>query len=138
MIRLRGHHLFCLSLFAGKGYSGDFVKNMRNIQKQQETDGSFLLLERDDDVCLACPNLLPGSRCLLGTENVLDRDRAAIEVLGLAAGELYRWGEIAERLAGITEEEFEVVCGKCRWKAEGLCSREKLIEAGKRLRSPKG
>ena len=133
MIGLRGHHLFCLTLFSGRGYSEAFTRNMESIQKQLNSDGSFLLLEKEDDVCSACPNLLPGAGCLLGTENVNNRDRAALRVLHLVPGREYSWRETGKKLMKVSAEEFEAVCGECRWNREGLCSREKLKAAAQKL-----
>ncbi len=119
---VRGHHLFCMTLFSGHGYDQAFAENMARLIDTLQAGESFRLVLEQDSVCSACPNRQADGGCTLGTENVLHRDRAALEVLGLSAGQELDWAQARKRLAAVTEAEFEAVCQKCRWAAEGLCS----------------
>ena len=57
-IKLRGHHLLCLSGFQGYGYDEDFTQNMSDINlKRKLSDTTVSLTDSPDDICAACPNL---------------------------------------------------------------------------------
>ena len=122
MREIRGHHLFCMALFAGHGYSQEFVENMAAVIRELEEGESFCLASRQDSVCAACPNLLPDGGCTHGTEDVLARDAAAFKVLGLAPGQEASWEETRSLPQKVTADGFKQVCGGCRWAREGLCS----------------
>lgn len=128
MRQIRGHHLFCMALFSGHGYDQAFTENMAGLIAALRAGERFRLTEGQDQVCGACPNRQQDGGCALGTENVLQRDRAALRVLNLTAGQELGWEQARERLAAVTEEDFGAVCGKCRWAGEGLCSFALLAE----------
>lgn len=134
MRAVRGHHLFCMTLFSGHGYDQAFSENMGGLIEALQGGEAFRMVREQDSVCMACPNRREDGGCTLGTENVLRRDSAALEVLGLEEGRELSWEQARERLAAVTQEQFEAVCQKCRWAAEGLCSfgllREKLGAEG--------
>lgn len=122
MITLRGHHLFCMTLFTGSGYDPEFTKNMQALRNRlAEPRQTVLLCGGADMVCTCCPNR-QGPTCALGDENVQARDAAARRALDLRIGGCYTSGAIWNRLQEVTEQEFEAVCGRCRWMREGLCS----------------
>lgn len=127
-MRLRGHHLFCTALFSGHGYDDAFTENMKDVLKQLKAGENIELTAGPDRVCSACPNSQPDGGCALGTDDVSRRDRTALEVLKAAPGERLAWREAGERLSGLTEAEFQAVCGGCRWQKEGLCSYALLRE----------
>ena len=128
MRQIRGHHLFCMALFSGHGYDPAFTENMAGLIAALRAGERFRLTEGQDQVCGACLHRQENGGCALGTENVLQRDRAALRVLNLTAGRELGWEQARERLAAVTEEDFEAVCGKCRWAGEGLCSFALLAE----------
>lgn len=125
-MKLRGHHVFCTALFSGHGYDEAFTENMSGLIEAWKAGEEAELTEGRDALCAACPNRLEDGGCALGTEDVSRRDRAALRVLGLAGGERLSWKGAGERLLPIGEEEFQQVCGGCRWQREGLCSLEQL------------
>lgn len=127
-MRLRGHHLFCTALFSGHGYDEAFTENMKAVLDRLKAGEKIELAEGPDQVCSACPNLLEGGSCSLGEPNVRQRDAGAFRVLGLLPGEGLDRREANRRLSRLTEEEFQAVCGECRWQKEGLCSL-KLLQA---------
>lgn len=90
MIHLRGHHLFCMTLFTGHGYDERFTENMRRHLEdlKKAKDSKTLLVAEDDSICAACSNLV-GSCCALGDEDVKARDRHARETLSLECGRIY-------------------------------------------------
>lgn len=127
MKRMRGHHMFCTTLFSGSGYDRAFAENMaRLIQDMQKGEG-FRLVQGHDDVCGCCPNREPDG-CSLGTADVSCRDAAALEATGLVPGQVSDWNQLRERLSRLSETDFQHVCGNCRWQKEGLCSYQLLLE----------
>jgi hypothetical protein len=57
MITLRPHHLLCIRNFIGKGYSKDFVDNMKSlINTLEENPNQKVLIKSGlDDICKKCP-----------------------------------------------------------------------------------
>lgn len=121
-MKLRAHHLFCTALFSGHGYDAAFTEAMSAAISVLKAGGPAELLVGPDALCLSCPNRREDGGCGLGTENVLERDLAALTVLQLTEGENVCWYEVQRRLSRITEAGFQTVCGDCRWQKEGLCS----------------
>lgn len=121
-MRLRGHHLFCASLFQGKGYNGAFAARMGEVLAALSRGEAFLLCEGCDSLCAACPNCRPGDQCALGTEDAARRDAAAFAAVGLIPGQRVVPEQAGERLCCVTEAQWKSVCEGCRWQREGLCS----------------
>lgn len=124
---LRGHHMFCATLFSGSGYDRAFTENMSRLIEDMQKGEDFRLVDGHDDVCRYCPNREPEG-CALGTEDVASRDSAALEVTGLTQGQSLDWAELRGRLRKISEADFQHVCGDCRWQKDGLCSYRLLRE----------
>lgn len=122
MKNIRGHHLFCMALFTGHGYSEEFTENMTSVIGDLKAGEPLRLASGPDDICAACPNLLADGGCAHGTEDVRHRDQGAFTVLGAAPGGELTWQQVRARLLEIDEGQFETVCSNCRWAAEGLCS----------------
>lgn len=125
---LRGHHMFCMALFSGHGYDEAFTQNMSALIEEGRLGGRFRLVQGHDAVCGACPNRQGDGGCALGTEDVARRDREALDALDFQPGRELGWDEIAGALNAIGPEEFQRVCGGCRWAREGLCSYALLRE----------
>lgn len=125
MIRLRGHHLFCMTLFTGHGYDERFTENMSELLRRltEGSDSKILLVAEDDSVCAACPNL-EGKYCDLGNEDVKARDCHAREALSIECGRIYSYQELKRGLAKVNESEFDRVCANCTWWKQGFCSYE--------------
>ena len=85
MTRLRGHHLFCVTLFQGSGYDQAFTAQMERTLAALEAGEDFTLCAGPDSLCAACPNLRPGERCAHGTSDVARRDAAALAAVGVPA-----------------------------------------------------
>lgn len=128
MKKLRAHHLFCGTLFSGHGYDESFTANMTELLKAVGDGEEILLCEGPDDLCAACPNKTEKVGCFLGTEDVLNRDRAAFSALKFQKGETVSWDEVTKRLCNVSGRDFSSVCGGCRWEKEGLCSYELLLK----------
>jgi len=85
MYKLRPHHLLCMRLFKGEGYSEKFTSNMQSCINVLTKDSSqrFVLVGGYDDICLHCPNLNDENQCSQGNENVLHKYYFVIKTLGL-------------------------------------------------------
>lgn len=127
-MKIREHHIFCMNLFTGHGYDQPFTENMEKTICSGKAGEPLQLCAEQDAVCGACPNRQSDGGCELGTDDVLRRDRAALEVLRLEPGQEIAWELAGRRLRGISEEEFAQVCGSCRWAEEGLCSYRLLMD----------
>ena len=85
---LRFHHLLCLPLFEGKGYSDSFSANMAMIKGRVEsTEEEITFICDFDSVCENCPNKSEKG-CLLngnGGEKIEDKDINIAKLLGVRA-----------------------------------------------------
>ncbi|MGI6256418.1 MAG: DUF1284 domain-containing protein [Acutalibacter sp.] len=128
MMRLRGHHLFCATLFQGRGYDESFVARMQETLVSLERGEPFTLCQEGDVLCDACPNRTEVG-CSLGTEDVLRRDQAALAAVGLSSGQELCFDQVGRLLKTVTQDGYHSVCGGCRWQKEGLCSWELFQKA---------
>jgi hypothetical protein len=131
MYNLRPHHLLCICLFDGRGYSDGFIRNLRDIRDRliSTTGTYFRLAEGHDDICSACPNLTARKTCASGDADARRKDGRLTKTLGLQYGRTYAFTDTVERMrAKMTREHFYACCGNCRWRMEGLCSYDRLME----------
>jgi len=124
-LRLRAHNLLCIQGFVGKGYSPEFVANMRATVEALGDATSVTVVDGPDRLCEACPNLA-ASGCALhgeGTEAaIVGQDRDVLRRLGLTAGDVVPWGEILARIrAAVEPEDLDEICGTCPWLPLGHC-----------------
>jgi len=124
-VRIRAHNLLCIQGFVGKGYSPEFVANMKAIVGGLGGDTQVTVLDEPDDLCAACPNL-KASGCALhgeGTEKgIVHQDRDVLARLGLMAGQAVAWGEILARIrASVRPDDLDAICGTCPWLPLGHC-----------------
>ncbi len=130
MFKIRAHHLFCMLLFSGKGYDEKFSQNMNTIvcELLNNPERSMVLLKEPDDICSCCPNLLQG-KCVLGDDDVKNKDETVLSGLKLEANKEYTYKEILDIiLKSEIKELFLNCCGNCRWHKMGVCSSKQLIE----------
>lgn len=130
MIILRGHHLFCTTLFSGNGYDKNFVENMKYIISKLE-DEEIKIIKSHDDICKSCPNLTEDGFCRNGMDNVVIRDKNALDVLNIKENGVYTYKYLRNKLKTLSETQFNMVCHHCQWGVDGFCNydkfREKLI-----------
>lgn len=125
--RLRVHHVLCLPLFVGEGYSDSFSINMAKKKKWiwRHPREKLWVVCGPDMICGDCPNLVlePAPFCKNGDNHAAVKDRELLEILGILENGLYSWMELLEAAAShMTEERFDASCGSCQWYEEGLCS----------------
>ncbi len=125
-LRIRGHHLLCLPGYQGFGYTEEHVAHMWQVREQLWThlDTVVEVLDSPDTMCQVCPHLRDGG-CVIepGDEVwVSRRDRRALSLLGLKAGQRLTWGEVLGRIRErVDEAKLARACGKCRWFPQGYC-----------------
>ena len=114
---LRAHHGMCLYFFQGKGYSGEFVENMRAMKAVLEENPKVRLMDGPDDICAACPNKVTET-C---AEKASRYDREVLRRCGLSVGERLTYREFSRKVIetilrpGVRAE----ICGDCQWSS--LC-----------------
>ena len=108
---LRPHHGLCLGFFEGKGYSGEFSRNMASVLSQLTPDTPIRLAEGHDAVCARCPNRF--TPC----PNAGDYDRRVLDLCGLEAGQTLTWGAFREAVVSciLAPGKLSAVCGDCQW-----------------------
>lgn len=116
---LRAHHGLCLCFFQGKGYSGEFVKNMTEKKMALERNPLVRLTDQTDEICRACPNNRSG-QCL-SDEKAARYDREVLARCGLTPGEVLPYRELEARVLEtiLIPGHREEICGDCQWTA--LC-----------------
>ena len=120
-IRIRAHHLLCIQGFQGKGYSAEFVENMR--QKIDFLNNSqskrIQIIDEGDDICASCPHL-EENICSesSGAENrIKNMDIMTMNVLGLECGQEYLFDNILDRISEkISLSHLNKICSSCSWK----------------------
>ncbi len=124
---LRPHHLLCTLLYCNNGYSENFCINMKKVIAQLNNNPDFELKIISDDICIECPNNKDGE-CSSGNENVIKRDRTALETLSLTEG-VYNYKDVLNKIRNnLSPELFEKICGGCVWHEEGYCTYGILCE----------
>ncbi|HWR59934.1 MAG TPA: DUF1284 domain-containing protein [Thermodesulfovibrionales bacterium] len=129
---LRGHHLICLHFFNGKGYSPEFIKNLRAVLRAAAGSG-VKVSQGADDVCRACPSLNDG-KCMYdehADEEIQEMDAFALKLLKEAPGGKTEWHLIRERVPGIFPLWKERYCKKCSW--EKACEENPLYQSLRRV-----
>ena len=114
---IRAHHAMCLTFFKGKGYSGEFVENMRAMKAILEENPKVRLLNSADDICAACPNKLTE----ICAENASRYDREVLRRCGLSVGDTLPYRDFSQKvIETILRPGLRgSICGGCQWS--GLC-----------------
>ncbi len=115
-LKLRAHHILCIEFFEGKGYSDEFVREMKGIIKKLNTDNPDIVLSAGCDIiCKACPNNADG-RCA-DEQKVCGFDQRCMQALGVKCGEKLKYSELRslafEKV--IYKNEIKHICGGCEW-----------------------
>lgn len=135
MIKLRGHHLFCLLGYRGMGYSPEFVENMTALhQSLRENPKIWIeLVHGPDQLCEKCPNK-GDYHC--ENEEIFTMDTAVLEKLGLQLGQRVQWAEIESCIKKhVVPSDIQTICKNCSWRTYGVCEEGiQEILAGKGLR----
>lgn len=120
-IRLRGHHLFCLLGYRGKGYSEGFCTNMTAIYETLRLQPQTIIeiMEGPDVICAAFPADQP-NHC--HNPSVYRKDQEILGELGLAVGNRLSWEDLCRLAAdAIQPSDIHRLCHDCPWEPYGLC-----------------
>ena len=126
----RAHHIICTSLYEGKGYSGAFCENMTRIETalRKEPVRRLVLVAEPDMICANCPNQTSQGTCSHNANQVVGKDRRVMERFDLKEKEQYSYRELCRHaLEHMNHEVFMEFCGKCDWRAQGLCNYDDLL-----------
>jgi len=126
-IKIRGHHLLCLLHFEGKGYSKEFIENMKIIKEKLDEGYKFLLVVKRDSICNKCP-YLKNDKCLKENypKEIENKDKEIINHLNLIKNEKYNYFDIKKTIfKKITRSNFENFCKDCSWFL--FCSEKNLF-----------
>ena len=123
---LRFHHLLCLPLFQGKGYSDGFSVNMQSVKDRLESeDTAVRFVCSGDMICQHCPNRTEDG-CLLdgcgGTVAQKDSEVCRLSEIECHSVENYR-SALTRLRSKMDKKAFDI-----RWAKLGLCSFEKWRE----------
>ncbi|MCI7813168.1 MAG: DUF1284 domain-containing protein [Lachnospiraceae bacterium] len=133
--KLRVHHLLCIPLYQGSGYSTPFCDNMEQmIGELSDPKKKVGLVCEPDMICQGCPNLTSQNTCRDENNHVAFKDRKLLRDLNLEETEgeeksFSEWITLVKK--NMTKEIFEASCRNCRWFQEGLCSYEAWCEKSK-------
>ncbi len=132
MLILRVHHLLCLGLYSGHGYSKEFTAQLNTVIQALQTADKIQLTTNCDTVCSACPNRLLGSNgahiCSEDNNHVHIKDTKLLTALNIKEGKPYARQELHQQLlAACTEEVFNSSCSNCDWFKQGYCTFSKWV-----------
>ena len=123
-VKLRPHHLLCISFFEGKGYSDEFVDQMSSTIQELEKNPLVQLVEGADQLCESCPNNSNHhNNCM---EKAGRYDEAVRSLCDLSSECILNWFLLQEKVSENilqTGKLFEV-CGDCEWYS--ICSSKDL------------
>jgi len=109
--------LICLHFFKGKGYSDEFVENLRRVVEKAKSD-YIKVVDYADDVCKACPHNLNGV-CTYSenaNEEVKALDDLALKLLGINVGDLVLWRDLKVKIPKVLNEWKLKACKDCDWR----------------------
>ncbi len=119
-INIRAHHLLCIQGFQGKGYSLEFIENLKEINDFLEENPStgIKVISEVDEICHYCPHR-KGDICIQGPnaeENIKLMDFKTLKYLELKEGKIYNYDYIMELINDkLNLNDLKEICGLCLW-----------------------
>lgn len=131
LIKLRGHHIFCLLGYRGMGYSEEYVANMTEVHSalREHLDTLIQIIKGPDHLCSKFPDDQP-YHCQ--DKGIYSRDKEIVKRLGLTYSDVLPWREVERRIrVHVKASDIAVVCETCSWRSYGVCEEgiERVIEA---------
>ncbi|MDD5700124.1 MAG: DUF1284 domain-containing protein [Candidatus Nanoarchaeia archaeon] len=124
MIRLRAHHLLCLSRFNenSSGYDGDFEKNFTGIFKTilENPDVEIIVKRECDNVCEKCPHIKDGM-CNKPSKYKIShwirvQDNKTMRLIKIKPNSIHKARDIFKLVADkIGNEELKKICKGCEY-----------------------
>lgn len=130
-LRLRPRHILCANGFsnteaiAPMGYGPMMVANFARVVREQlrapgGEDVRIRVTSTADVICAACP-FREGQGCLM-QERIDSMDAAHATALGVAPGQVIRWGDCLDRVRRRVEpDDLDTLCKGCPWLPLGMC-----------------
>ncbi|PIC67561.1 hypothetical protein CSV78_06545 [Sporosarcina sp. P16a] len=121
MIKLRGHHIFCLLGYRGMGYSAEYTENMTKIHDvlRERPDTLIQIIKGPDYLCAKFPQ---GQPYHCQDDGIYERDAVILHKLGLKVSDVLPWREVERRIRlHVVPEDIVVVCETCSWRSYGFC-----------------
>ena len=112
MIKIRPHHLLCVSGFNGKGYSDDFIQNMARVVRALKNKKEILITFGYDDICSKCPDL-NNEKCV-SEEKVGKHDSLVANELDLENGKVYNTVGLSKD-TDAKKTALKRYCVSCEW-----------------------
>ncbi|CEN26931.1 DUF1284 domain-containing protein [Paraclostridium sordellii] len=123
MLEIRPHHFLCMKAFIGKGYSKEFVENMRRTIEilKNDKNQTIKIIYGLDNLCSKCPNNTDEKLCSTN-EKVMTMDKKVMDYFNIDCGE-YKYDEIMDLIYNnINEEILQDICGNCNWYNQTNCN----------------
>ncbi len=131
MRTFRVHHILCTNLYQGRGYSGDFCKNMTEVVNglREHPETLLELVCEPDMICANCPNLTEEGGCMQDDNHVGMKDELLRQKLQLKEHGSYSYRGLCQTAyERLTERDFTQSCGNCEWYRQGLCDYQTMRE----------
>ena len=124
---MRPHHLLCTQGYSGKGYSGEFVRNMTFWVNKLRNEENFRvrITFSTDNLCTCCPKKQGEGLCA-DDAKVLSYDRKVIEYFHLEEKEYLYRDLIREIDEAMTPEMLSDICENCSWYPVSACRKNIL------------
>lgn len=118
-MKIRGHHFLCIEGFRGKGYSSDFVENMKSVIDTLKKDPIVIPVDFPDIICLSCPHYIDGicKNPNGGEEEVLRMDREFSKRTSIVLNKNYSYFQIREVIYDVFKKKDDLfgICDRCSW-----------------------
>jgi hypothetical protein len=118
-VKLRAHHLLCIEGFVGKGYSDDFVSNMKSVIEKLDKNPEVLLAYNSDEICKKCPKNINNICSSVGGENEVKKmDLAVFKAISFKSGDCVSYSSLKKAVNERFKKKSELaeICGVCSWK----------------------
>ncbi|MBP7796670.1 MAG: DUF1284 domain-containing protein [Elusimicrobiales bacterium] len=118
-IKLRPHHLLCIEGFIGKGYSDDFVSNMKAVIEKLDKNPQVLLADGSDEICRKCPKNINNMCSSTGGEDEVKKmDGAVLKAIGFKSVDYLDYSNLKKVVNEIflKKSDLAEICGLCSWK----------------------
>lgn len=130
MIKLRGHHIFCLLGYRGMGYSAEYTENMTKIHDvlRKRPDTLIQITKGPDYLCAKFPK---GQPYHCKDKGIYVRDAEILRKLALKVSDVLPWREVERRIRlHVVPDDIVVVCETCSWRSYGFCQEgvEDIVE----------
>lgn len=117
---IRAHHLLCIQGFQGRGYSPEFIKNMREIKKflQMNPSTPIKVSCEVDAICKYCPHKIDASckKFPEAEKKIKKMDLKSLKYLGLKEKNVYNYSHIQKLITEkLSFKDLKKICGFCRW-----------------------